>query len=74
MKTIAKRNDRGARQENFLVLRDVGMPSVLVELGFINNNADATFMSSAAGQKNWQSLYTLHLESIRLNMIRDREL
>ena len=63
MKSIAKRTDRGARQENFLVLRDVGMPSVLVELGFINNNADALYISSAAGQKKLaESLYAAFRE------------
>lgn len=58
MKNTAKRNDRGARQDNFLVLREAGMPAVLVELGFINNSSDATFISSAEGQKKLaESLY-----------------
>lgn len=63
MKNIAKRNDRGARQENFLVLRDVGMPSVLVELGFVNNPSDASYMASEVGQKKLaESLYSAFRE------------
>ena len=63
VKTIAKRNDRGARQDNFLVLREAGMPAVLVELGFINNTSDATYLTSAAGQKKLaESLYSAFRE------------
>lgn len=51
MKTIAKRQDRGARQGNLLVLRESGMPAVLVEVGFINNTADAKYITSTSGQK-----------------------
>lgn len=49
-KTIAKRNDRGVRQAGFLVLWRSAMPSVLVELGFINNANEAKYLYSSAGQ------------------------
>lgn len=49
-KTIAKRNDRGVRQAGFLVLWRSAMPSVLVELGFINNATEAKYLYSSAGQ------------------------
>lgn len=50
-KNKAKRVDRGVRQAGFLVLRQTSMPSVLIELGFINNPTEAKFLSTANGQK-----------------------
>lgn len=50
-KDVAKRTDRGVRQAGFLVLRESGMPSVLIELGFINNPVEAQFLSSRLGQR-----------------------
>jgi N-acetylmuramoyl-L-alanine amidase len=49
---VAKRADRGVRQAGFLVLRKTSAPSVLIELGFINNNAEARFLSSKPGQQS----------------------
>lgn len=46
----SKRVNRNVRQAGFLVLREVGMPSVLVELGYISNKEDEKFMKSASGQ------------------------
>jgi N-acetylmuramoyl-L-alanine amidase len=45
------RNSRGVKQAGFLVLRDIYMPRVLVELGFLTNSEDLKFLNSAAGQK-----------------------
>ena len=46
----AKRIDRGVRQAGLWVLRETGMPGVLVELGFISNKQEEQFMRSTAGQ------------------------
>ena len=44
-------SDRGVRQAGFLVIRETAMPSILIELGFISNKADAGYLLSSAGQK-----------------------
>ena len=45
----AGRVDKGVHQAGFLVLRATSMPSVLVELGYINNPSEATYLTSSAG-------------------------
>ena len=54
-----KRLDRGVRQAIFWVLHQVKMPSILVELGFITNPTEETFLLSAEGQKKMaKSIYS----------------
>lgn len=49
--TQTGRSNRGVRQAGFLVLRKAAMPSVLIELGFITNANEESYMASAAGKE-----------------------
>lgn len=52
------RKSRGVKQANFHVLRGNASPSVLVELGFISNYEEGTYLASEAGkQASSESLY-----------------
>ncbi len=44
------RNSRGVKQAGFLVLWRASMPAILVETGFVTNESEARYLSSAAGQ------------------------
>ena len=45
----ANRPNKGVHQAGFLVLRATSMPSVLVELGYINNASEAAYLTTTAG-------------------------
>ena len=45
----AGRVNRGVHQAGLLVLRNTSMPGVLVELGYINNRSEETFLNTADG-------------------------
>ncbi|WP_100611426.1 N-acetylmuramoyl-L-alanine amidase family protein [Confluentibacter lentus] len=45
-----KRNNRKVKQAGFIVLHQSVMPSVLVELGFLTNNAEGAYLNSKKGQ------------------------
>ncbi|MFT4071550.1 MAG: N-acetylmuramoyl-L-alanine amidase [Dysgonamonadaceae bacterium] len=45
-------NDKGVRQAGFLVLRKSSMPSLLVEVGFVNNLKDGPYITSDSGQSD----------------------
>ena len=48
----SKRVNRNVRQAGFLVLREVAMPSILVELGYISNAVDERYMKTESGQRS----------------------
>lgn len=51
-KQTGKRKDKGVHQAGFLVLRATSMPSVLVELGYVNNPTEEQFLKSQAGRQS----------------------
>ena len=53
--TNAKRVNRSVRQAGFLVLREVAMPSILIELGYISNRQDEKYLKSTSGQTSLAS-------------------
>jgi N-acetylmuramoyl-L-alanine amidase len=53
LKSCAKWNNRGVKQDVFLVLREVSMPRILIELDFISNIEAEKLMMSEAGQKKY---------------------
>lgn len=46
------RINRNVRQAGFLVLREVAMPSILIELGYISNRNDEKYLKSTTGQNS----------------------
>ena len=49
--SVGGRYNRGVHQAGFLVLHATSMPSILVELGFISNANECTFLNSSNGQE-----------------------
>ena len=47
----ARRNDRGVKQERFLVLWKTTMPSVLIETGYLTNSSEERYLMSEQGQE-----------------------
>ena len=57
------RHDRGVQQAGFLVLWKTSMPSILVELGFINHAKEEQYLNSEKGQNQMAlSLYRAFAE------------
>lgn len=46
----AKRKSRGLKQASLLVIRNTYMPSVLVEVGFLTNKSEGSYLNSTNGQ------------------------
>ncbi|PQJ23545.1 N-acetylmuramoyl-L-alanine amidase [Tenacibaculum sp. SG-28] len=73
--TALKRFDRKVKQDNFLVLRETIMPSVLVELGFLTNKAEGRFLNTRSGQlkmaKAVAKAIEKYIRQLQLNRVTD---
>ncbi len=70
-----KRNNRKVKQDNFQVLRETIMPSVLVELGFLTNRKEGVFLNSKNGQVKMANeiavaIYS-YIKNLKLNTVVD---
>ena len=63
-----KRPNRGVKQAGFLVLRQTYMPSVLVETGFLTNNAEGKYLNSKKGQSDMSTAIVQAVEQYK-NML-----
>lgn len=70
-----KRFNRSVKQDNFLVLRETVMPSVLIELGFLTNKAEGKFLNSRAGQLKMAEAISeaiiKYIQNLKLNTVFD---
>jgi N-acetylmuramoyl-L-alanine amidase len=68
-----QRLDRKVKQDNFQVLRETIMPSVLIELGFLTNRTEGKFLDSNDGQKQMAKAIADAVESyinhLKLNTV-----
>lgn len=68
------RLDRKVKQDNFQVLRETIMPSVLVELGFLTNKTEGSYLDSALGQQQMGGAIANAIESyidhLKLNTVK----
>jgi N-acetylmuramoyl-L-alanine amidase len=68
-----KRNNRKVKQDNFQVLRETIMPSVLVELGFLTNKTEGRYLNSKRGQqqmgKSIADAITNYIDNLKMNTV-----
>lgn len=68
-----KRLDRKVKQDNFQVLRETIMPSVLIELGFLTNKNEGRYLNSKKGQKAFSNSIALaikkYINQLKINTI-----
>ncbi|WP_347174785.1 N-acetylmuramoyl-L-alanine amidase family protein [Polaribacter uvawellassae] len=71
--TKLKRHNRYVKMDNFQVLRETIMPSVLVELGFLTNKKEGRFLNSKSGQlamaKNIANSIVSYVNQLKLNTV-----
>ena len=74
--TKLKRHNRNVKMDNFQVLRETIMPSVLVELGFLTNKKEGRFLNSKKGQqamaKNIAESIVTYIDQLKLNTVKQQ--
>ena len=72
-----KRLDRKVKQDNFQVLRETVMPSVLVELGFLTNRKEGRYLNSRKGQTQMANSIALaikkYVNQLKINTVNETE-
>lgn len=72
--TNLKRHNRNVKMDNFQVLRETIMPSVLIELGFLTNKKEGKYLNSRKGQqamaKNIAEAITTYVNRLKLNTVK----
>ena len=68
-----KRRNRQVKMDNFQVLRETIMPSVLIELGFLTNKSEGRYLNSKKGQlamsKSIAASITKYINQLKLNTV-----
>ncbi|APZ47517.1 N-acetylmuramoyl-L-alanine amidase [Polaribacter reichenbachii] len=68
-----RRNNRKVKQDNFQVLRETIMPSVLVELGFLTNRNEGRYLNSSKGQQQMGKAIVdaikIYINNLKLNTV-----
>lgn len=71
------RLDRKVKQDNFQVLRETIMPSILIELGFLTNLNEGVFLNSEKGQTQMATAIADaikdYINHLRMNTIKDEK-
>ncbi len=71
------RKDRKVKQDNFQVLRETIMPSVLIELGFLTNKKEGRYLNSRQGQlkmgKSVAEAIQNYINNLKLNTVLEQE-
>lgn len=69
--SATRNTDRSVRQAGYLVLKDVAMPAILVEIGFISNPEEERFLNTADGQnkiaRSIVKAFTVYKEEVERN-------
>ena len=68
------RLDRKVKQDNFQVLRETIMPSILIELGFLTNKSEGAYLNSEKGQSQMAKAIADaiqdYIDHLRLNTVK----